>query len=116
MNLFGSNFQKNIIHLILFPAIASFFLVDLGFNYDAGLYNLKYQKYIYNQKILINATLFDPSLGLTQVGDYLSSLHFIKSNYLYMYFPNLVFVVVFLIFYYRICKKIIKFIKQGLYS
>lgn len=113
MNLFGSNFQKNKIHLILFPAIASFFLVDLGFNYDAGLYNLKYQKYIYNQKILINATLFDPSLGLTQVGDYLSSLHFIKSNYLYMYFPNLVFVVVFFNFLQQNLQKNNKIYKTG---
>lgn len=99
-NLF-LNFKKNAIHLIIFPLIASVFLVDLGFNYDAGLYNLKYQYYLTNHKILINATLFDPSFGITQIGDYLSSLHFIESNNLYMYFPNLVFVVLFFNFLYQ---------------
>ena len=75
---------------IVIPTVISFALVDLNFNYDAALYNLKYQQFLLNHKILIQGNVFDNSFGLTQVGDYLSAIHTFNQNYIYSYFPNLV--------------------------
>ena len=71
------------------------FFIDLNFNYDAALYNLKYQQYLLDSKIIINGTIFDGHFGLTQIGDYLSAVHTTNENYIFSYFPNLAIYTIF---------------------
>lgn len=94
-SIFYQHFKYNYIKSIVIPAILSVALVDLNFNYDAALYNLKYQQFLLNYKILIQGYIFDNSFGLTQIGDYLSAIHTFNQNYIYTYFPNLVIYSVF---------------------
>ena len=95
ISIFNQHFRYNYMKSIVIPIVLSVALVDLDFNYDAGLYNLKYQQFLLNHKILINGYIFDNSFGLTQIGDYLSSIHIFNQNYIYSYFPNLVIYTVF---------------------
>ena len=73
---------------IVIPTVVSVALVDLNFNYDAALYNLKYQQFLLNHKILIQGNVFDNSFGLTQVGDYLECYTYFKSKLYLFLFPQ----------------------------
>ena len=95
VSIFKNHFKNNYMKSIVIPTVISVALVDLNFNYDAALYNLKYQQFLLNHKILIQGNVFDNSFGLTQVGDYLSAIHTFNQNYIYSYFPNLVIYSVF---------------------
>ena len=102
-----NHFKNNYMKSIVIPTVISVALVDLNFNYDAALYNLKYQQFLLNHKILIQGNVFDNSFGLTQVGDYLSAIHIFNQNYIYSYFPNLVIYSVFfnILYEFLISKK-----------
>ena len=89
------HFRNNYIYSIIVPCILSVFFIDLNFNYDAALYNLKYQQYLLDSKIIINGTIFDGHFGLTQIGDYLSAVHTTNENYIFSYFPNLAIYTIF---------------------
>ena len=105
--VFKHHFKNNYMKSIVIPTVISVALVDLNFNYDAALYNLKYQQFLLNHKILIQGNVFDNSFGLTQVGDYLSAIHTFNQNYIYSYFPNLVIYSVFfnILYEFLISKK-----------
>jgi len=107
VSIFKNHFKNKYMKSIVIPTVISVALVDLNFNYDAALYNLKYQQFLLNHKILIQGIVFDNSFGLTQVGDYLSAIHTFNQNYIYSYFPNLVIYSVFfnILYEFLISKK-----------
>ncbi len=84
-----------IIAYILTPAILSISTIGSGLHKDMLLYHLNYQNWINSEKIVIGLTNINGRYGFSSLHDYISSILWLKGDFILLHYMSITFYFVF---------------------
>lgn len=96
---FKINFEY-LLKNIFFPGVLSISLYASRLHYDSGGYHLNNQLWIRESKLVIGLSNLIQNYGFSSINEYLSSVLWLQNNFVYIFFINLIFYVLYFTFLY----------------
>ena len=91
-------FFKKIFYYVLVPGILLISTFDINFNYDAGYYHLLHQSWLRESNLVIGMSNIFWPLGISSIYEYISSIMWFDTSFVFLHFINIFFIHFFYIF------------------
>lgn len=91
-------FFKKIFYYVLIPGILLISTFDINFNYDAGYYHLLHQSWLRESNLVIGMSNIFWPLGISSIYEYISSIMWFDTSFVFLHFINIFFIHFFYIF------------------
>lgn len=96
--IYDDGFFKKIFNYVLIPGILLISTFDINFNYDAGYYHLLHQSWLRESNLVIGMSNIFWALGISSIYEYISSIMWFDTSFVFLHFINIFFIHFFYIF------------------
>ena len=101
INFYNINYEGLVTHLLI-PAILSFSSYGSSFHVDAAAYHLNAQNWIRESQVVFGLSNITWTYGYQSMFEFISASFWLKNNFIFLHFVNVVFMTLFFNFYIKI--------------
>ena len=100
INFYNINYEGLVTHLLI-PAILSFSSYGSSFHVDAAAYHLNAQNWIRESQVVFGLSNITWTYGYQSMFEFISASFWLKNNFIFLHFVNVVFMTLFFNFLYK---------------